>query len=149
MESEMYLTMDAKRRISIPTKCRKELGGSVVITRHLDGCLNVFPETLWKKGETKVQEIDKQLSITEKHRKLSRFLTTAYQVSLDTSGRMVIPEHLAEFAGLKDTVVFVGTSEGFEVWSGEQWKSEGMMSIETAQKIAESGEFQSLRNKTL
>ena len=94
-----------------------------------------------------MQEIDRQLSITEKHRKLSRFLTTAYQVSLDSSGRVVIPEHLAEFAGLKDAIVFVGTSEGFEVWSGDQWKSEGMMSIDTAQKIAESGEFQSLRNK--
>ena len=35
MLSETYLTMDTKRRIAIPTKCRKVATKSVVLTRNL------------------------------------------------------------------------------------------------------------------
>ena len=144
MLAETYLTMDAKRRIAIPTKCRKKTGTSVVITRNLDGCLDIYPGKVWESGTTKVQQLVKRLSISKKHRKLARFLTTAERLDMDGSGRIVIPEHLTDLAGLEDTAVFVGTEEGFQLWSEDRWESDGMPSVEEAQALAESEEFQRL-----
>ena len=144
MLSEIHLTIDPKRRIAIPTRFRKELGKSVVITRHFDGCLNVYPKKLWDTGTTKAQEINKRLLISEKHRKLSRFLTSGEQVEIDASGRILIPEHMATFAELKDAVVFVGTEEGFQLWGHSRWAQDGMPSIDEVKSLAESEEFQKL-----
>ena len=140
----MYLTMDSKRRISIPTKYRKGLGDSVVITRYFDGCLSIYSEKIWKSGKTKVQQLNKKFSINRKHRRLSRFLTAGDQIDVDASGRIVIPEHLAKFANLTEGVVFVGTEEGFQLWSSTQWETEGMPSADEVQMLAESEEFQRL-----
>ncbi len=40
--------LDPKKRLSIPAKLRKELGGGAVLTRGLDGCLWLFPSSQWK-----------------------------------------------------------------------------------------------------
>ena len=149
MLSETHLTMDNKRRVSIPTKCREVTGKSVVLTRNLDGCLDLYSLKLWKTGATKIQKLVKRLSISGGHRKLARFLTTAEHVDVDSSGRMVVPEHLSKFAGFDGSVVFVGTEEGFQIWSSDRWERDGMPDIEEAQKLAESDEFRRLNDPTV
>ena len=141
---EFHLTMDKKRRFAVPTKCRKLLGASIVISRGLDCCLNVYATKTWEGGKTKAQVLSRRLSISAKHRKLLRFLTTVEQVEVDGSGRVLVPEHLAQFAGLKDTIVFVSTEEGFQIWSKQGWENEGMPDLKEAQMLAESEEFQKL-----
>ena len=136
--------MDKKRRFAIPTKCRKLLSTSIVVSRSFDRCLNVYADTVWKSGKTKAQALSKRLSISAKHRKLSRFLTTVEQIEIDSSGRVLIPEHLAQFADLKDTIVFVATEEGFQIWSSQEWENEGMPDLKEAQMLAEGEEFQKL-----
>ena len=146
---EFYLTMDKKRRFAIPTKCRKLLGSAVVISRGLDRCLNVYAKKLWDSGTTKAQALNRRLSISAKHRKLSRFLTTVEQTDVDSSGRVLIPEHLAQFADLQDTIVFIGTEEGFQIWSAQEWESAGMPDLREAQMLAEGEEFQKLSDVSL
>ncbi len=141
---EFYLTMDKKRRFAIPTKCRKLLGATLVISRGLDKCLSVYAHKVWESGTTKAQALNRRLSISAKHRKLSRFLTTVEQIDVDSSGRVLIPEHLAQFADLKDTIVFVNTEEGFQIWSSQEWEREGMPDLHEAQMLAEGEEFQKL-----
>lgn len=141
---EFYLTMDKKRRFAVPTKCRKMLGTTLVISRGLDKCLNVYANKVWEGGKTKAQSLNKRLSISAKHRKLSRFLTTVEQIVVDNAGRVLIPEHLAQFADLKDTIVFVSTEEGFQIWSSQEWENEGMPDLHEAQMLAEGEEFQKL-----
>lgn len=136
--------MDKKRRFAIPTKCRKLLGTSIVVSRGLDRCLNVYAKKVWDTGATKAQMLNKRLSISAKHRKLSRFLTTVEQIDVDSSGRVLLPEHLVQFADLVDTIVFVGTEEGFQIWGAQEWESAGMPDLNEAQTLAESEEFQKL-----
>ena len=49
------LTLDAKGRISIPTRHRDALmsqaDGRLTLTRHPDGCLLVYPRPEWEKRE--------------------------------------------------------------------------------------------------
>ena len=149
MLSETHLSIDTKRRVSVPTKCRKVTGKSVVLTRNLDGCLDMYPLKLWEARTTKIQKLVKRLSISRGHRKLARFLTTAEHLDMDSSGRVVIPDHLTKFAEIKNSIVFVGTEEGFQIWSTNRWENEGMPDMEEAQNLAESDEFQQLSDSAL
>jgi MraZ protein len=36
-------SIDAKKRLSLPSKWRKELGRKLVVTRGLDNCLFIYP----------------------------------------------------------------------------------------------------------
>jgi len=41
----------------------------------------------------------------------------------DGQGRIVIPQHLREWAGLTDEAVVVGVSRNLEVWQPARWRS--------------------------
>ena len=47
-------TIDPKKRLSLPSKFRRELGKKVVVTRGLDNCLFVYPINEWKKISEKL-----------------------------------------------------------------------------------------------
>src|SRR3989344_1311231 len=46
---EYQHTIDAKKRMALPAKFRKDLGGEIVVTRGLDRCLFAYPMTEWQK----------------------------------------------------------------------------------------------------
>ena len=77
--------LDPKKRLSIPSKFRKELGEGAVLTRGLDNCLFVFPSQSWKP----FAEMLAGLSMAKKDtRSFSRlFLSGAIEVEFDSLGR--------------------------------------------------------------
>jgi len=50
-------TIDAKKRLAVPSKLRKELGERAVLTRGLDTCLFLYPEKEWQKLTEKLGEL--------------------------------------------------------------------------------------------
>src|SRR3989344_1400323 len=46
--------LDAKKRLAVPSKFRKELGEGAVLTRGLDNCLFVFPMKHWNQLVEKI-----------------------------------------------------------------------------------------------
>jgi len=113
-------TLDSKKRLSLPAKFRKEIGKNVVITRGLDTCLFMFPERTWKGIASKLEELPFGQANT---RGMSRFiLSGAVEVEVDRTGRVLIPEFLKEFAGLRGKVVLAGVSDRVEIWSDKTWE---------------------------
>ena len=113
--------LDDKKRVSLPSKFRKELGKKVVITHGLDNCLFVYPIAEWKKIAERLGELGMGQSDT---RGFNRFLLAgAQEVDVDAAGRILIPDFLKEFASLKGTVVFAGVHTRVEVWNDKRWKS--------------------------
>lgn len=113
--------MDNKRRVSLPSPFREELDDSVVLTRGLDSCIFLFPESAW-------QDIADELASLSfgdaDSRGLNRFLLAgAREVSIDTSGRILVPEFLADFADLDKDVVFTGVHSRIELWGSDQWQT--------------------------
>ena len=45
-------------------------------------------------------------------------------VPWDTQGRIRIKDDLLSYAGLQNQVVLVGTFDGFELWSPDQWNEQ-------------------------
>ena len=112
-------TIDAKGRLIVPSKFRKTLGDTFVVTKGLDGCLFVYDNEEWGVFEEKL----KSLPITNKEaRQFVRFfLAGAAEVEVDKQGRILVPNVLREFAELNKDVVLIGVASRIEIWSKEKW----------------------------
>ena len=125
-------SIDEKGRLIIPSKFRFELGETFVLTRGLDGCLCVYPQSEWNILEEKLRE----LPLTNKNaRTITRFLVSgAASCELDKQGRILVPTALREYAGLEKDVVVTGNLERIEIWDKAKWSEstsyEDMESIE-------------------
>ena len=114
-------TLDDKKRLQLPSKFRKELGRGVIITRGLDKCLFMFSADAWKKIVEKMNTLSLGAHDT---RGFNRFmLAGATEADIDSNGRILIPEYLKDFAGLKNKVVIAGVSDRAEIWEQKRWEA--------------------------
>ena len=118
MLGEYYHTIDAKRRIQLPVELRKSLGDAVAVTCGFDQQLDMRPWNIWEK---KVKEEYAKLSANKRDRDLARFLHRGKKVKIDNSGRILVPDNFAAFAGLKDNVVLVNVFDKVEIWDEARW----------------------------
>jgi len=110
---------DAKNRISVPSRFRKELGRVVVVTRGLDHCLYVYSRKAWEKQASQYAAAS---SGNAAQRGLARlFLAGSFEADVDGSGRVLIPENLKAFAGLKEMAVVAGVADRVEIWEEQAW----------------------------
>ncbi len=117
---EYLHTLDLKNRLSLPARFRKNLGRAVVITRGLDHCLYVYPKKDWAR-EAKRHAM--HASGTAAGRGLARlFLAGAMEAEVDSAGRVLIPDHLRNFAKLKSKAVVAGVASRVEIWNENAWK---------------------------
>jgi len=109
-----------KKRVSLPSKFKEELGNNLILTRGYEDALIIVNKKLW---ETIASEVING-SFTDKNiRDTSRFLVGgAKEIDLDSQGRFVIPQSLFTHADLRDEIVFVGLVNWVEVWDKEKWK---------------------------
>ena len=117
---EFRHTIDDKKRISMPASFRREVGKKIVITKGLDACLFAYTLDGWKKVSTEIEKLPMTQSAA---RSFSRFiLGSAFEVDIDSMGRVLIPDHLKVFADLKSKVVVVGLNDRIEIWDDRKWK---------------------------
>lgn len=115
------LTLDAKGRVSIPTRYRDALisgeQGCLTLTRHPDGCLLVYPRGEW---EVKRKQI---AAFPMKARSFQRLLLGyAQDVQMDGAGRILVAPELREAAGLGRDVMLLGLASHFELWDKARWE---------------------------
>ena len=119
-EGQYNHTIDAKGRLSIPSKFREQLGDEFHVTRGMDGCLFVYDNENWVAFEKSLMSLPKFNS--KDLRNLRRiFISGAASVEVDKQGRILIPAALRECAGLEKDVVLAGVGDCIEIWSQERW----------------------------
>jgi len=112
-------TLDAKKRLSLPSKFRKEMGKKVVIAAGLDQCLSVYSLKEWERFSSRIAELSLG---TSDSRDFNRYmLASASESDVDAAGRILIPEHLKRAAGLQSKVVVTGVYNRAEVWDARKW----------------------------
>ena len=132
---EYIHTIDPKKRLSIPTRLRKELGGTVVVTRGPDHCLFLYPQAAWHMMAEKLSKLPLGQADT---RNFVRFtLAGASEEELDSLGRVLIPDHLKQYAELASKAVVVGVFDRIEIWSPERWDDVRKRTEENADRLAE------------
>ena len=109
--------VDVKGRLTMPPKFREELGETFTVTQGLDGCIFVYPQSVWKELEAKICALP-----MAKSKGLQRFfLSAAQELTLDRHGRILLPQELRRYAGLEREAVVIGVSGRAEIWSKEKW----------------------------
>jgi MraZ protein len=120
------VSVDAKGRFAIPAFYRQALldacGGRMVATVHQERCLLIYPQPEFQIFEQKLLSaggMDPQV------RKLQRFyIGRAHEAEMDKQGRILLPAHLREWAGLENRAVLTGMGGCFELWSETGWNRE-------------------------
>lgn len=127
--------IDVKRRLAIPAKLRKELGERAILTRGLDNCLFLYPLQEWQKLTEKMSQFPVGQENTRSFLRL--MLAGAVEAELDQLGRILIPDYLKNYAGLKRKVVIAGVYNRLEIWDEERWTNYKMEVEKNADMIAE------------
>lgn len=110
---------DAKFRLRIPAKLKKELGENCIITKGNDGCLFLLPKAEMDNILGKLENLS---IFNSQLQKPLRFLfSSATEVEEDNQGRFLLPANLREFADIEKNVVFVGVGNRAELWSEDRW----------------------------
>jgi MraZ protein len=114
-------TIDNKKRLALPAKFRGELGTKVIVTKGVENCLIVYTENEWQVMSQKISG----LTISEGGaRSFTRhLLASATEITLDKLGRILVPDFLKEYAGLKKDVVVCGLSNRLEIWDETKWNA--------------------------
>ncbi len=121
-------TMDAKGRISLPSRFREvltELSSSpenaerVILTRTFQKCLVLYPLEQWMNFEEKVRQLPQ---FDPRVQQLKRvYIAGAIECSLDSHGRVLVPQSMREFAGFDRELVWIGQLDTMELWSKGRW----------------------------
>lgn len=116
---EFHHNIDDKARIVMPSKFRKELGDSFIITRGLEGCLFVYSTQEWNNIVSSL----KKLPFTKKDARafMRFFLSGAQECTFDKQGRIAIPSPLVTYAHLEKECVVIGVNDRLEIWSKDKF----------------------------
>lgn len=134
-------TLDPKKRLSIPAKWRTSLGEKVIVTSGLDQSLFVFSEIEWTKIAEKLVSLG---FLDADSRQFARYmLANAFELAIDSHGRVLMPENLVKIANLTDEVVLAGVYNRIEVWDKAKYdtlmSSTSKSADEMALRIAKLG----------
>jgi len=117
---EYYYTIDPKGRIAIPSKLRNALSKGGVITKGLDNCLFIFSLKDWQQMAEKIKGLPLSQSNSRAFSRL--MLAGAMDVKLDSQGRILVPDYLRKYVGLKKKIVLAGVYNRLEVWDEKEWE---------------------------
>ena len=109
------LSLDAKGRLSVPTRHRDVLlataSGQLTLTRHPHGCLMMFPRPEWEKFRQRIAQLPMSAQGWKRI-----FLGNAMDVEMDGTGRVLVSPELRAAAGLKRDAMLLGMGSHFELW---------------------------------
>ena len=109
-------SFDDKGRLTLPAKFREELASGVVVTKGIDNSLFAYPRTVFEALAARMAT----LPLTERNVARHFFANAADDIP-DRQGRILIPQHLREYAGLDGETVITGLYDHLEIWHPDQW----------------------------
>jgi MraZ protein len=89
------------------------------LTEHSEGCI-----ALWTLGEfeRQMEGMQEQAAQGRAERNRARvWASSSAEVEIDRQGRMPIPGHLRNFAGLETEVLVLGVIDRVELWNPAAW----------------------------
>ena len=121
--STFRMKVDEKRRVQIPAKWRPEESGTeltVVEWKTSHGtCLRVLPPGRMAKLVEKIEAMPEDSP--ERDELMREVGSKSEQVTIDSAGRITLPEDKAKAVGITGEVVLVGVLRVFEIWSPDKF----------------------------
>jgi MraZ protein len=112
--------IDDKSRLTLPARFRAALADGVVLSKGLDGTVDVYPHEVWEvKIVERIGGLDPLLADS---RLLQRvFFGGASEDVPDKQGRVHLPASLLRHGKLVKDVTVVGNNDHLEIWDRAAW----------------------------
>ena len=120
--------MPARQREPLLSHCNGQLVATIDTQSR---CLFIYPLPAWEKIERDIQELPALNAAVKRFQRL--VIGYATDLDLDSSGRLLLPAPLREYAQLEKKLVLVGQGKKLELWAEELWMAE------REQALADSG----------
>ena len=122
------LTLDSKGRITVPARHKDVLmatvAGQMVVCKNPDGCLSLFPLSVWEQFEAHILALPIQY---DNWRRV--YVGSATEVEIDSTSRLLIPPELRAWACLEREVKFMGVGSSFELWDSARYDAREVANI--------------------
>lgn len=114
-------TLDPKGRVIIPAAFRSDLDDKFILTKGIEKCLFIYPKEEWL---ILVEKLKKDMPSSKKSNRAARrfFSSNAVECEIDKQGRILIPQHLREYAELDKELLFVGDLNKVEIWNPDNFE---------------------------
>ena len=112
--------LDAKKRVSLPSRLREELGETFVVSQSIRGnYLKIYSHAEWEKYIAPIKLLPRKTS-----EEALRFLIgNSIEVSPDGQGRIVLPNPMLQFASITKGTVIIGCGDYAEIWAEESYEN--------------------------
>ena len=110
-------SIDSKNRMIIPSRYRDQLGGHCMLTRGFDRCLYIYSMEDYEVLVNKIRKLPQ--SDRDVRKFIREFFSNTEECHLDSQGRILIPQHLRDYAGISKNLITKGAMEKIEIWSTE------------------------------
>ena len=121
---EAQTSVDEKGRITVSRRFRETMDvlGHVLwyMTRGYDGSVFIFPKEEWDKIRVQAASHSSMDAQAIDFRRM--FFGSVADAQPDKQGRMLVPQHLREHAGLEKEAVLIGCDDHLELWSRDGWR---------------------------
>ncbi len=113
-------TMDAKGRVSLPSRFRAKLGDEeIILVRGFENCLWLFKLSDYEQFLDQFNDT----AFDSRKRQLQRwFMAGAFDVELDTAGRIRVPASMQQYADLDKTITITGNQSRIELWNPDAYE---------------------------
>ena len=116
-------SLDAKHRLSIPSRFRAAFSSGLVLAKDSDACVSAWVP------EAHERIIERALAgknpLGREYKQIQRFFqANSFDLELDSSGRVIVPPPLLAHARIEKEVVVAGVGDHLEVWGRERWQEE-------------------------
>ena len=126
--------LDPKGRIVLPAKLREKLGDLVFVAAGMDGCVALYSENAWNDFMEKLKKLP--FYSQEKARDFMRVMGDGEDISVDGTGRVLLPARLREYAQLGQDVVFIRLPTHVEIWDKERWEKKQQTALSGLSDLA-------------
>jgi MraZ protein len=114
-------SMDNKGRVAVPARFRDRLSGELILTRGNDRCLYLFTQEAFEPLAAKLEALP---TGDVDARNLRRAIySSAEPVEIDKQGRIIIADHLRQYASITGDVSIIGVGSYIEIWNIESWQT--------------------------
>lgn len=128
----IQVTLDPKGRFSMPTRHREALAvackGNLVITKHQDGCLMIFPASAWSEVSARIATWSTEALAWKRF-----YLGNAVDIEMDSTGRLQVPSELRTAMAIGKDAMLVGMETYFELWDAAKLAAHEAQTLQGAQ----------------
>ena len=130
-------TLDAKNRLTVPSRFRTELAGGVFLVQGPDPCISLYPARTYEAlTEAALATLNPMSSQARQLRRM--FHAYAMSTELDSAGRVMLTTRHMEHAHIDRDVTVIGAGDCLELWARGAWEDYDRELTSQAPDLAES-----------